>query len=237
VSADRNARRSTISTMDDETPNGTGSAADFLPPEPTLEAMRTAVQECRGCGLYAHATQAVFGEGPPSAEVMLIGEQPGDREDIEGHPFVGPSGRLLDAALDAAGIDRQRAYVTNVVKHFKWKKPAYGGKRRLHDKPNAYEIKACRPWLEAEIARVKPRILVCLGATAAQALLGDDFRVSRERGKVFATDLGPPAIATVHPSAVLRGDDREAEMAAFVADLKVVAAKMAELRAAGEDPG
>jgi uracil-DNA glycosylase len=206
---------------------GTGSAADFLPADPSLERMREAVQQCKGCGLYARATQAVFGEGSKRAEVMLLGEQPGDKEDLAGEPFVGPSGKLLDAALEAAGIDRRLAYVTNVVKHFKWKRAPYGGKRRLHDKPDAYEIRACRPWLEAEIAQVRPRIIVCLGATAAQAVMGADFRVTRDRGRLFASDLGPPVIATVHPSAVLRADDREREMAAFIEDLRIVAAQMA----------
>jgi DNA polymerase len=214
--------------LPEEEARGTGSAADFMPSDADLETMRAAVQRCRGCGLYARATQAVFGEGPPGAEVMLLGEQPGDREDLAGEPFVGPSGKLLDAALASAGIDRQRAYVTNVVKHFKWKSAPYGGKRRLHDKPNAYEIQACRPWLEAEIAHVRPRIVVCLGATAAQAVLGASFRVTRDRGRLFSSDLGPPVIATIHPSAVLRADDREAEMAGFVSDLRVAAAALAD---------
>lgn len=147
---------------------GTGSATDFIPAEPTLDRMAGAVQGCRGCGLYARATQAIFGEGAAGARVMLVGETPGDKEDLAGHPFVGPSGKLLDAALAEAGIDRAQAYVTNVVKHFKWRAAPYGGgRRRLHDKPNAYEIGACRPWLEREIAAVRPAILVCLGATAA----------------------------------------------------------------------
>jgi len=210
----------------------TGSARDFLPEKPTLPTMREAVQGCRGCELYANATQAVFGEGSTGAEIMLVGEQPGDKEDLAGAPFVGPAGKLLDTALEEAGIDRPLAYVTNVVKHFKWKRMPAGGKRRLHDKPNAYEITACRPWLEAEIAQVRPRILVCLGATAAQALIGKTFRVSRDRGHFYLSDLGPHITATVHPSAILRADDRETEMAAFVEDLKQVAAKLEELRAA-----
>ena len=218
--------------MTDEAPS-TGSARDFLPDKPTLPSMREAVQDCRGCELYANATQAVFGEGSTGAEIMLIGEQPGDKEDLAGAPFVGPAGKLLDAALEEAGIDRSLAYVTNVVKHFKWKRMPTGGKRRLHDKPNAYEITACRPWLEAEIAQVRPRILVCLGATAAQALIGKTFRVSRDRGHFYQSDLGPSITATVHPSAILRADDRETEMAGLIDDLRQVAAKLEELRAAG----
>lgn len=217
---------------DDVEPTGTGSARDFLPSEPTLERMRAAVGECRGCGLYARATQAVFGEGTTRAEVMLLGEQPGDKEDLAGEPFVGPSGKLLDTALAEAGIDRALAYVTNVVKHFKWKRMPGGGKRRLHDKPNAYEITACRPWLEQEIAQVQPPILVCLGATAAQAVLGPPFRVTRDRGRFFISELGPLVLATVHPSAILRSDDRAAEMGAFIDDLRLVANKLVELRTA-----
>jgi uracil-DNA glycosylase len=208
----------------------TGSARDFLPAEPTLPAMEQAVGDCRGCHLYAHATQAVFGTGSTGAELMLVGEQPGDKEDLAGSPFVGPSGKLLDAALAAAGIDRSRAYVTNVVKHFKWKPMPSGGKRRLHDKPNAYEITACRPWLEAEVDQVRPRIIVCLGATAAQALIGKTFRVSRDRARFFPSDLGTLTTATVHPSSILRADDREGEMAAFIADLTAIAEKLEELR-------
>lgn len=209
---------------------GTGSARDFLPSDPTLERMRAAVGECRGCGLYARATRAVFGEGTTRAEVMLLGEQPGDKEDLAGQPFVGPSGKLLDTALAEAGIDRALTYVTNVVKHFKWKQMPGGGKRRLHDKPNAYEITACRPWLEQEIAQVQPAILVCLGATAAQAVLGASFRVTRDRGRFFPSELGPLVLATVHPSAILRSDDRPREMAAFIDDLRLVGRKLAQLR-------
>jgi DNA polymerase len=216
----------------EEQPQGTGSAADFLPPEPTLERMADAVQGCRGCGLYARATQAVFGAGTTAARVMLLGEQPGDKEDVAGAPFVGPAGKLLDTALESAGIDRRLAYVTNVVKHFKWKEPRPGVKRRLHDRPNASEITACRPWLEHEIAQVRPAILVCLGATAAQAILGKTFRVSRDRGSFFVMDLGPLVFATIHPSAILRSDDRASEMSAFIADLRLVADKLAELEGA-----
>ncbi len=211
---------------------GTGSAGDFLPSDPTLERMRAAVQGCRGCGLYARATQAVFGQGSTRAEVMLLGEQPGDKEDVAGQPFVGPSGKLLDTALVEARIDRTLAYVTNAVKHFKWKQMPGGGKRRLHDKPNAYEITACRPWLEQEIAQVRPAILVCLGATAAQAVLGPGFRVTRDRGRFFLSELGPLVLATIHPSAILRSDDRAAEMGGFIGDLRLVADKLVELRTA-----
>ncbi|MGI8534506.1 MAG: UdgX family uracil-DNA binding protein [Candidatus Limnocylindrales bacterium] len=199
-----------------------------MPSEPTLDGMAGAVQGCRGCGLYARATQAVFGEGAAGARVMLVGETPGDKEDLAGHPFVGPSGKLLDAALAEAGIDRAQAYVTNVVKHFKWRAAPYGsGRRRLHDKPNAYEIGACRPWLEREIAAVRPVILVCLGATAAQAVLGASFRVSRDRGRFFDSDLAPAVMATLHPSAILRADDRAAQMDGFIADLRLVAERLA----------
>jgi uracil-DNA glycosylase len=219
-----------------ETDQGTGSARDFFPARTTLPQMRDAVQACRGCGLYLHATQAVFGEGAQGAEVMLVGEQPGDKEDLAGHPFVGPAGALLDGALDEAGIDRAKAYVTNVVKHFKWK-PTVGrdgmpGKRRLHDKPNAYEIGACRPWLEAEIAEVRPKIVVLLGSTAAQAMLGKDFRVTRDRGQFFSSELGPLLVATVHPSSILRSPDDVSRASArreLVRDLRAVADKLAEL--------
>lgn len=191
--------------------------------------MAGAVQGCRGCGLYARATQAVFGEGVASARVMLVGETPGDKEDLAGQPFVGPSGKLLDTALEEAGIDRRLAYVTNVVKHFKWRPAPYGGgKRRLHDKPSAYEITACRPWLEQEIAAVRPEILVCLGATAAQAILGASFRVSRDRGRFCESDLVPIVIATLHPSAILRADDRAVQMDGFIADLRLVAQRLAD---------
>ena len=218
--------------MTDE-PRGTGSARDFMPPTDELPALRDAAQHCQGCGLYAFATQAVFGEGPIDAQVMLVGEQPGDREDVAGHPFVGPAGQLLDRALVAAGIDRRSVYVTNIVKHFKWKRTASGagapGKRRLHDKPNSYEVTACKPWLEAEIARIGPKIVVCLGSTAAQGLLGRDFRVTRQRGEFIASLDGPLITATVHPSSILRAPDaaaRDREMAAFVRDLERVAQRL-----------
>jgi uracil-DNA glycosylase len=205
---------------------GTGSAVDFFPPDPSLDNLRDAAARCRGCGLYANATQTVFGEGTSSAEIMLVGEQPGDKEDLAGAPFVGPAGRLLDSALVEAGIDRTKVYVTNVVKHFKWR-PA--GKRRLHDKPNAAEVTACRPWLEAEIQQVRPRIVVCLGATAAQALLGKSFRVMRDRGQFFEWNLAPFITATVHPSSILRvedDDERQEAMDELVGDLAKVAAKL-----------
>src|SRR3954447_5811732 len=188
--------RTSPTDMDEaEEPRGTGSARDFMPADPaqqTLPVLRDAAQRCEGCGLYAFATQAVFGEGPRDATVMLVGEQPGDREDVAGEPFVGPAGQLLDRALVEAGIDRETVYITNMVKHFKWKRTGYTpGRRRPQDKPNQYEVSACRPWLEAEIANVKPKIVVCLGATAAQGLLGDDFRVTKQRGQFFASDMAP----------------------------------------------
>jgi uracil-DNA glycosylase len=192
-------------------------AARYLPDRLALPALREAVQGCRGCDLYQNATQAVFGEGAQASEVMFVGEQPGDQEDLQGRPFVGPAGQMLDRAMEEAGIDRARAYVTNVVKHFKWQAR---GKRRIHQKPNWAEMTACRPWLEAELALVKPSVLVCLGATAAQALLGRQFRVTRDRGMLVQSQLAPNVMATIHPSAILRADDREAEYAAFVEDLR-----------------
>jgi uracil-DNA glycosylase len=201
----------------------TRSAADFLPPQRTLPALAEAAKDCRGCDLFEPATQTVFGEGPAGAEIMLIGEQPGDREDREGHPFVGPAGRLLDRALEAAGIDRTKVYVTNAVKHFKFEPR---GKRRIHKKPNAEEIRACSPWLEAELDAVEPKVVVCLGATAAQAVVGRTFRVTQHRGEFVDTPLKPLVTATVHPSSILRSSDdstREAETEAFIRDLRVVA--------------
>jgi DNA polymerase len=196
------------------------TAVPFLPERHTYEALSAAVQKCEGCPLYLNATQAVFGEGPRSPEVMLVGEQPGDQEDRAGRPFVGPAGRLLDKALEEAGIDRDRAYVTNAVKHFKWKAR---GPRRIHDKPSWTEQVACRPWLEEELALAKPRGLVLLGATAAQSLLGRDFRITRSRGIPLDSELAELVLATIHPSAVLRADDREATYAGLVQDLRVVA--------------
>jgi uracil-DNA glycosylase family protein len=203
------------------------SAADYLPERRNMKSLREAAAGCRGCGLWKDATQTVFGDGPPRrARLMLVGEQPGDREDREGKPFVGPAGRLLDRALVDAGIDRDEAYVTNVVKHFKWR-PA--GKRRLHQRPNAEEIRACRPWLDAELEVVEPRVLAALGATAAKALLGSSFRVSRQRGEFVDSDLAPFVTATVHPSSLLRIDDPDERRLAeldFVADLGKVAEKL-----------
>jgi uracil-DNA glycosylase len=200
----------------------TGSAADFLPPEPTLPALREAAAGCRGCHLWQVGTQTVFGEGAGDAEVMFVGEQPGDQEDRAGRPFVGPAGRVFDDALEAAGIDRSATYVTNAVKHFKWQAR---GKRRIHQKPNAGEMAACRPWLEAELAVVQPRVLVLLGATAAQTLLGRQFRVTQSRGQLLESQLAEFVTATVHPSSILRGEpeERESNFAAFVDDLRVVA--------------
>lgn len=204
------------------------SALRLIPDQLTLPRLREAAAGCRACDLWRSGTQTVFGEGAARAEVMLVGEVPGDREDIEGRPFVGPAGQLLDKALEEAGIDRRKVYITNVVKHFKW---TPRGKRRLHKKPNAEEIHACRPWLDAEIEAVKPEIIVCLGATAAQALLGTHFKVTAQRGQ-FEQLLGMPLMtATVHPSSILRAPDdeaRDAQMRAFVEDLKKVARKLKE---------
>lgn len=203
--------------------HSTGSAADFIPPNPSLPELREAAQGCRGCDLWVNATQTVFGEGPGNAEVILVGEQPGDQEDRKGHPFVGPAGRLLDDALEEAGIDRSRVYVTNAVKHFKFVVIERG--RRLHKKPSAAEVRACNPWLREEIRLLQPRVIVALGATAAQALLGKQFRVTQDRGRPIPSDLAEAIVATVHPSAVLRAPDDTREMARheFVADIKQVA--------------
>jgi uracil-DNA glycosylase len=194
------------------------------PPHPrNLDELRRAAAGCRACDLWKEATQTVFGEGAVEARMMLVGEQPGDKEDLEGKPFVGPAGRLLDTALEEAGIDRGRVYVTNAVKHFRFIRR---GKRRLHEKPNVVQVRACRPWLEAEVAVVKPHIVVLLGATAAQSVMGPSFRVSRQRGEVMRSPLGVPVLATVHPSSILRATDdasRKAAMAEFIADLKVAA--------------
>jgi DNA polymerase len=200
----------------------TTSAADFLPERRSLTGLRNAAAGCRGCHLWQVGTQTVFGEGARDAQVMFVGEQPGDQEDRMGRPFIGPAGKLLDEALVAAGIDRDETYVTNAVKHFKWQPR---GKRRIHQKPNWAEMTACRPWLEAELAVVKPRVLVLLGATAAQTLLGRQFRVTQFRSKLVESDLAEAVTATIHPSAILRGEpeQREAEFAAFVDDMKFVA--------------
>jgi DNA polymerase len=197
--------------------------SELLPDRPTLSTVRKTAADCKACDLYKRGTQTVFGEGPRKATVMLVGEQPGDAEDLAGRPFVGPAGKLLDAALEQAEIDRRQVYVTNVVKHFKWEPR---GKRRIHAKPNAAEIAACRPWLETEISLVKPHVLICLGATAAQALLGKSFKVSKQRGEIVESTLAPIVTATVHPSSILRAPDDEArreEMRRFVQDLKKIA--------------
>jgi DNA polymerase len=198
------------------------SAADLVPDRPTLAKAREAAKGCDACDLYKRATQTVFGEGAPKASLMLVGEQPGDVEDQTGHPFVGPAGKLLDRALADAGIDRTQVYVTNVVKHFKWEPR---GKRRIHKKPNAGEIEACRPWLDAEIALVRPRAVVCLGATAAQALLGRQFKVTAHRGEFVESAIATFVLATVHPSSLLRAPDdetRRRETARFTDDLRKV---------------
>ena len=206
----------------------TGSAADFIPPRPTLPRLREAAADCRGCPLWLPATQTVFGEGPASATAMFVGEQPGDQEDRAGHPFVGPSGRLLDEALEDAGIDRRRVYVTNAVKHFKFvqKEPT---KRRLHKKPASGEVRACRPWLEEEIRLVRPRVIVLLGSTAAQSLMGAVFKVTERRGRVVASEWGD-VVATVHPSSVLRApeDARAAARRDFFRDIAGVARYLAK---------
>ena len=206
------------------------TAAEFLPEAKSLTALREAAKQCEGCPLFENATQTVFGAGPASAHVMMVGEQPGDVEDRQGKPFVGPAGRLLDKLMDEAGIPRREVYLTNAVKHFKW---TPRGKRRLHGKPNSREIFACRPWLEAELAAIEPELLVLLGATAAQALLGSQFRITRERGQPRETQWAAWTMATYHPSAVLRSLNEpagEQMQADFLADLRLVADKLAELK-------
>jgi uracil-DNA glycosylase family protein len=204
-------------------------ARPATPPDTSnLAEVLAAASKCTACHLYKRATQTVFGEGPKGAPMMLVGEQPGDYEDVAGKPFVGPAGKIMDRALEEAGIDRSQVYVTNAVKHFKWEPR---GKRRIHQKPNSREIAACRPWLEAELRLVKPKLLVCLGATAAQAIFGPSFRVTRERGKVLSSKFAPRVLATVHPSSLLRQPDeesREREYKQFVVDLR------AAVKAAGE---
>jgi len=205
---------------------GEPTAIEFLPERTTFKSLRDAAMHCRGCDLYKHATQTVFGEGNAHAPMMLVGEQPGDSEDRQGHPFVGPAGKLLHAALTEAGIEPRDVYITNAVKHFKF---TLRGKRRIHQKPKTIEIRACRPWLEAEIALVKPQIVVTLGATAAQSLLGPSFRLTQHRGEVVSSELVPRIIATIHPSAILRAPDDEArrdEMAAFVEDLRFIRSRL-----------
>ena len=199
------------------------SALPFIPNSRSLATLRKAAQNCEGCPLFQRATQTVFGEGPAHAQILLVGEQPGDQEDIAGKPFVGPAGKLLDKCLAEAGIDRGHTYVTNMVKHFKWEPR---GKRRIHEKPNQMEITACKPWLQREIDAVRPQIVVALGATAAQGLLGSSFRVTKQRGTVMRIEGYPPIVATVHPSSLLRQitpEDRERETQRFVADLKTCA--------------
>jgi uracil-DNA glycosylase len=202
--------------------NEAGSAADFLPEERSLPALKEAATGCRGCHLWEIGTQTVFGEGAETSRLMLVGEQPGDHEDRAGRPFVGPAGRLLDEALEEAGIDRADTYVTNAVKHFKWQAR---GKRRIHQKPSWAETAACKPWLEAELEVVQPQVLVLLGAVAAQSLLGRQFRVTQNRRRLVESDLAPAVTATIHPSAILRGDPerRKEELAAFVGDLRFAA--------------
>jgi uracil-DNA glycosylase family protein len=208
---------------EDANPGGTRTAAPFVPATTSLRTLSAAAHECRGCDLYKTATQVVFGEGPKAARVMFVGEQPGDQEDRQGEPFVGPAGALLDKALEDAGIPRDQVYVTNAVKHFKWEPR---GKRRIHKKPRVSEIKACRPWLEAELRAVKPTVVVCLGATAAQSVMGPQFKLMANRGQVLPSAIAEHVVATIHPSAVLRAPDSEGRRAAYemlVADLKVVA--------------
>lgn len=195
------------------------------PPEHprSVEQLREAAASCQGCDLWEHATQTVFGEGRERSRLMLVGEQPGDQEDLQGRPFIGPAGKLLEKALDQAGIDRGQVYLTNAVKHFRWTRR---GKRRLHEKPNAGQVRACRPWLEAEIEVVKPSVIVLLGATAAQSVMGPAFRVSKDRGRILSSSFGVPVVATVHPSSILRSTDdesRDAALAAFISDLRVAA--------------
>jgi DNA polymerase len=205
------------------------TAEEFIPARPTLKSLRESAAHCTACGLYKRGTQTVFGEGSEKARVVMVGEQPGDKEDLMGRPFVGPAGKLLDRALEIAGIEREETYVTNIVKHFKWEPR---GKRRIHKKPNALEIAACRPWFEAEVHVTKPDVVICLGATAAKAIIGRNFKVTQRRGELmFDLAIAPAVMATVHPSSILRAPDEEArreEMTLFVADLKVAAAYIHE---------
>ena len=201
-------------------------AQDFVPIHPTLPKLRAQIQRCRGCDLYRHATQAVLGEGPPHARIVFVGEQPGNDEDRQGRPFVGPAGKLLDRALQDAGIARSDVYLTNAVKHFKFEER---GKRRLHKKPRTSEVQACAPWLEAELELIRPEIIVCLGATAAQAIFGSAFRVTKSRGKFFPHEFAESATATVHPSAILRAPtdrERHDQYRQFVAELRAIAARL-----------
>jgi DNA polymerase len=225
----RVAKKTEARSPDDANPGGARSAAPFVPDTTSLRTLRTAAHECRGCDLYKTATQVVFGAGPRTAHVMFVGEQPGDREDREGAPFVGPAGALLDRALEEAGIPREEVYVTNAVKHFKWEPR---GKRRIHKKPRLSEVKACRPWLEAELRAVRPAVVVCLGATAAQSVFGPQFTLMQHRGQLLPSPLpgAQHVMATIHPSSVLRAPDSEGRRVAFemlVADLRVAAHALA----------
>jgi uracil-DNA glycosylase len=214
------------------------TAAPWVPDDGGLGTLQRAAKECQGCDLWRNATQTVFGEGPVHPDVMFVGEQPGDKEDLAGHPFVGPAGRVLDEALAAVGIDRRRSYVTNAVKHFKWERGS--GQRRIHAKPNQLEIQACRPWLEAELRVLRPKVLVCLGSTAAQALLGRTFRVTVHRGQWVPSPLATNVLATVHPSSILRAPDEAARakaMEAFIDDLRPVAALLASAETSSAAPG
>ncbi len=215
----------------EETKNDASRAASGIR---TIGGLREAARDCRACDLWKTGTQTVFGEGSAKPQIMFVGEQPGDQEDRQGHPFVGPAGRLLNEAMEKAGVDRSKVYVTNVVKHFKWV-AAQRGKRRIHKKPRYSEIHACRPWLDAELRLAKPQILVCLGSTAAQSLLGREFSVTRQRGQLISSSLAPFVMATVHPSSILRAPDddaRHAQMEAFVNDLKIVANLLGKAQAA-----
>jgi DNA polymerase len=215
---------------DDANPGGERTAAPFVPKTTSTKTLAAAAEKCRGCDLYKAATQVVFGAGPKRARVMFVGEQPGDQEDRQGEPFVGPAGALLDKALADAGLSRDEVYLTNAVKHFKWEPR---GKRRIHKKPRASEIKACRPWLEAELRAVQPQVVVCLGATAAQSVMGSSFKLMQQRGQVVSSPLAPRVVATIHPSAVLRAPDSEGRRAAYamlVGDLTVVAKALRSAR-------
>jgi DNA polymerase len=206
------------------------SAADFLPPKRTLDALRDAARSCRGCDLYKDATQTVFGEGPQKADLVFVGEQPGDQEDRQGHPFVGPAGRLLDRALAEAQIPREQAYVTNAVKHFKW---IWRGKRRLHQKPAIRQVTACKPWLETELEALRPKIVVCMGATAAQAVLGRAVPITKERGKFINSESGFPAFITIHPSAIYRHrekNEQDQEYRHFASEMKQVQRKLKSMK-------
>jgi DNA polymerase len=222
-----------VSDLFDDGKKPDDTARRFVPPEPDLDSLKAAAAGCTACPLHERGTQTVFGEGQARSRVMLVGEQPGDQEDLKGRPFVGPAGQLLDWALEKAGIDRTQAYVTNVVKHFKW---VPRGKRRIHSKPSSMEIRACLPWLEAELEVVQPEVVVLLGATAAQALLGSTFRVTRERGNFIRSNLAPHVMATVHPSSLLRIEDdaeRKEAIRTFVRELRQVAAVLSEENSPG----